>query len=105
MFWVGPSDAPKTYQLTSRIGGGPAGEVWRGLPPLSDTGRRLVAVKISRGSGHPDEVAWWRRYGHALISLSADFRAANSALVSGVFVVDGAAAPPGDGGVWEVGGA
>jgi hypothetical protein len=38
-----------------------------------------------------------------VLRLSADFRAARSALLFGEFVVELAAVPPGDGGVGEVG--
>ncbi|HEX3731537.1 MAG TPA: DUF6777 domain-containing protein, partial [Mycobacteriales bacterium] len=48
-FWVGPADAPDTYQLVSLLGSGGEGEVWKAILPLSAEGRRFVAVKITPG--------------------------------------------------------
>ena len=69
-FWVGPAEAPDTYLLVGILGGGGEGDVWKAILPLSDAGRRQVAVKIMRGSGAPDEEAQWARFGHLLQSLS-----------------------------------
>ena len=69
-FWVGPGDAPDTYQLVTILGGGGEGDVWKAVLPLSDAGRRQVAIKIMRGTGSPDEEAQWARFGHLLQSLA-----------------------------------
>ena len=69
-FWVGPAEAPDTYLLVGILGGGGEGDVWKAVLPLSDAGRRQVAVKIMRGSGGADEEAQWARFGHLLQSLS-----------------------------------
>jgi serine/threonine protein kinase len=69
-FWVGPADRPDTYQLISILGGGGEGDVWKAVLPLSDAGRRQVAVKVMRRSDAPDEDAHWTRFGHLLQSLS-----------------------------------
>jgi serine/threonine protein kinase len=69
-FWVGPHGAPDTYRLTSLLGGGGEGEVWRAVLPLSAGGRSTVAVKILRATGDPDEDSRWERFGHLLRSLS-----------------------------------
>lgn len=69
-FWVGPADAPETYQLINILGGGGEGDVWKAVLPLSDAGRRQVAVKIMRGNGSMDEESQWARFGHLLQSLS-----------------------------------
>jgi serine/threonine protein kinase len=69
-FWVGPASAPDTYQLVAMLGGGGEGDVWKAVLPLSDAGRRQVAVKIMRGVGTPDEDAQWGRFGHLLQSLA-----------------------------------
>lgn len=69
-FWVGPRAAPDTYRLTSLLGGGGEGEVWRAVLPLSAGGRSTVAVKILRSTGDPDEESRWERFGHLLRSLS-----------------------------------
>lgn len=44
--WVGPSDAPDTYELRSPIGRCGEGAVWRAVVHLSAGGRSTVAVKI-----------------------------------------------------------
>ena len=69
-FWVGPSAAPETYELIGELGSGGEGQVWKGVVPLSDAGRRLVAIKILLGTGAPDEEYQWKRFGHLLMSLS-----------------------------------
>lgn len=69
-FWVGPHTAPDTYRLTSLLGGGGEGEVWRAILPLSAGGRSTVAVKILRSTGDPDEESRWERFGHLLRSLT-----------------------------------
>jgi serine/threonine protein kinase len=69
-FWVGPHSEPDTYQLTAVLGGGGEGDVWKAILPLSDAGRRQVAVKILRGTGTPEEEADWSRFGHLLQALA-----------------------------------
>jgi serine/threonine protein kinase len=69
-FWVGPLHAPDTYQLTTVLGGGGEGDVWKAILPLSDAGRRQVAIKILRGTGTKEEEADWSRFGHLLQSLA-----------------------------------
>lgn len=69
-FWVGPLSTPDTYQLTTVLGGGGEGDVWKAVLPLSDAGRRQVAVKILRGTGTKEEEADWSRFGHLLQSLA-----------------------------------
>jgi serine/threonine protein kinase len=52
------------------LGGGGEGDVWKAILPLSDAGRRQVAVKILRGTGTPEEEADWSRFGHLLQALA-----------------------------------
>jgi serine/threonine protein kinase len=68
-YWIGPASAPDTFGLVSMLGGGGEGEVWRAVLPLSETGRRSVAVKIMRATGDPDEARRWEHHGHLLRSL------------------------------------
>jgi len=68
-FWVGPPAEPDTYQLINTLGTGGEGQVWRAVVPLSDAGRRQVAVKILASSGSLSEQQW-SRFGHLLKSLS-----------------------------------
>jgi len=67
-YWVGPAAEPDTYQLISPLGGGGEGEVWKGLVPLSESGRGLVAIKILPPSEAEDQESW-SRYSHLLKSL------------------------------------
>src|SRR3954454_24687733 len=69
-FWVGPATAPDTFGLVSMLGGGGEGEVWKAILPLSEGGRRSVAVKIMRATGDPDEAQRWDHFGQLLRSLS-----------------------------------
>lgn len=69
-FWVGPTESSETYQLDALLGGGGEGEVWRGVLPLSDAGRRLVAIKIMRTAVDDADEAGWERFGHLLRSLA-----------------------------------
>lgn len=68
-FWVGPPTEPDTYQLINTLGTGGEGQVWRAVVPLSDAGRRQVAVKILSSSNWMSEQEW-SRFGHLLKSLS-----------------------------------
>ncbi|MEJ3652019.1 serine/threonine-protein kinase [Actinomycetes bacterium KLBMP 9759] len=70
-FWVGPPDAPDTFRLVALLGAGGEGEVWRAVLPLSESGRRTVAVKIAHPAwGDPDREQRLQRLGHLLRSLS-----------------------------------
>lgn len=69
-FWVGPPEAPETYRLIKLLSSGGEGQVWAGEVPLSEGGRRRVAVKISAAPDGPEELAAWESYGHMLRSLS-----------------------------------
>jgi serine/threonine protein kinase len=69
-FWVGPTESAETYQLDALLGGGGEGEVWRGVLPLSDAGRSMVAIKIMRGAIDDADEAGWERFGHLLRSLA-----------------------------------
>jgi len=68
-YWVGPAATPDTYQLISPLGGGGEGEVWKGVVPLSESGRGLVAIKILPPSHGEDDQASWNLYSHLLKSL------------------------------------
>jgi serine/threonine protein kinase len=68
--WVGPHGAPDTYQLLTLLGGGGEGEVWKAVLPLSEGGRRTVAVKILHADSGGTEPDRWERFGHLLRSLS-----------------------------------
>ena len=52
-FWVGSFDTPDTYELITELGSGGEGQVWKAVLPLSDAGRRHVAVKIMPAIGRP----------------------------------------------------
>jgi serine/threonine protein kinase len=69
VFQVWHSDSSYPYELIRRIGGGATGEVWHGSWSDQDGTARAIAVKISRGSGHRDEQAWWEQWGTALSNL------------------------------------
>ncbi|ODU06297.1 MAG: hypothetical protein ABS81_05060 [Pseudonocardia sp. SCN 72-86] len=68
--WVGSHGAPDTYQLLTLLGGGGEGEVWKAVLPLSEGGRRTVAVKILHADSDGTEPDRWERFGHLLRSLS-----------------------------------
>lgn len=68
--WVGPPSAPDTYQLLTMLGGGGEGEVWKAVLPLSEGGRRTVAVKVLHAESGTAEPERWERFGHLMRSLS-----------------------------------
>lgn len=68
-FWVGTPSEPDTYQLINTLGTGGEGQVWRAVVPLSDAGRRQVAVKILSADNWMNDQEW-SRFGHLLKSLS-----------------------------------
>ena len=68
-FWVGPPAEPDTYQLITALGAGGEGQVWKAVVPLSDAGRRQVAIKILPQAAWINEQEW-ARFGHLLKSLS-----------------------------------
>lgn len=68
-FWVGPPDNLDTYQLINTLGTGGEGQVWRAVVPLSDAGKRQVAVKILPANLWAKEQDW-NRFGHLLKSLT-----------------------------------
>ncbi len=67
-YWMGSAKSPDTYQLISPLGGGGEGEVWKGVVPLSESGRGLVAIKILPPNDGEDQDSW-SRYSHLLRSL------------------------------------
>ena len=68
-FWVGLATKPDTYQLVNTLGTGGEGQVWRAILPLSDSGRRQVAIKVLPALG-PEQDQDWNRFGHLLKSLA-----------------------------------
>ena len=68
-FWLGPPSEPDTYQLISTLGSGGEGQVWKAVVPLSDAGRRQVAIKILPMAGWVNDQEW-ARFGHLLKTLS-----------------------------------
>ena len=69
-FWVGPVDAPDTYELITELGFGGEGRVWKAVVPLSNSGRRYVAVKMLPATEQDGEREQWARYGHLLSALA-----------------------------------
>lgn len=69
-FWVGPLDTPDTYELVTELGSGGEGRVWMAVLPLSESGRRVAAVKIMPEPADGDDATRWVRYGHLLSALS-----------------------------------
>ena len=69
-FWVGPNDTPDAYELVTELGSGGEGHVWKAVLPLSESGRRITAVKVMPRPADGEDAKQWVRYAHLLSALN-----------------------------------